>query len=745
MTTASTTRILLCPLVAVCWATAAPWAAAQSSEQPRIAEVRLGFVGVYKLGCWTPVEVDLVGGASPLAGRVRTTVPDSDGVPTTVRSPAERPVSLQPGETTTARLFVRMGQSQGTLQASFYVADKVVCERTFYDGPQPGEGVITSGVAATNRLLLQYGPALGLGDLVRYGPTVNELTATRVVRIEEPAQLPTRWYGYEGVDTVLLTTSQVELYRPLEQSRSRVEALREWVERGGKLVLFCGRSAEELLRPGGVLADFVPGEFEAMVPLRQSLPIESYSGSDVPITRDRRLDLRAPKLTNVRGMVLAHGGKEATDLPLVVRSRLGIGEVVFLGLDFDQPPLRDWPGRTAFLQKALNWPAADAVEQQNQSLLGYESDDMVGKLRHALDSQFAGVSTVPFALVAALVTAYILMIGPGDYLLVTKLLRRMELTWITFPLIVAGVSAGAYGLAYWMKGDQLRVNQVEIVDVDVENNRACGTVWTHFFSPQVAEYDLTLQPRFVHDFQLADSTQVIAWLGVPGYASGGMQGAGEQPSLFDRGYVFSDALEAMRGVPVELWSTKTITARWSAEVSASIRSQLQRAGEELLQGQIVNDTGQALEDCIVLYGPWAYFLGHMTPAAVKQIDSDLQPRTVKTMLTSATAGDVTETRTAGDGTVPFRLAENDVARLVKAMMFFDATGGARYTGVLNRYQSWIDLSPLLRQNNCAILLARSSTGGSQWFAGDEPFQSDADRRWTYYRFLLPVIEKDSNR
>jgi hypothetical protein len=384
------------------------------------------------------------------------------------------------------------------------------------------------------------------------------------------------------------------------------------------------------------------------------------------------------------------------------------------------------------------------VEQQNQSLLGYESDDMIGKLRHALDGKFAGVSTVPFALVAALVTAYILMIGPGDYLLVTKLLRRMELTWITFPLIVAGVSAGAYGLAYWMKGDQLRVNQVEIVDVDVENNRACGTVWTHFFTPRVAEFDLSLEPGFLRNTTLDDSTQLVGWLGVPGYASGGMQGGGGEPSLLERGYEFADALTAMRGVPVELWSTKTITARWAAEVKTPVQSQLHRAGEELLQGQIVNDTGLQLDDCLVLYGPWAFYLGRIEPAAIKQIDADLQPRTVKTMLTSATAGDVTEPRTAEDGTVPFRLVEDDVARLVKAMMFFDAINGERYTGVLNRYQSSVDLSHLLLQDDCAILLARSSAPGSQWQSGDQHLASAADRRWTYYRFVLPVTEKDSN-
>ena len=81
--------------------------------------------------------------------------------------------------------------------------------------------------------------------------------------------------------------------------------------------------------------------------------------------------------------------------------------------------------------------------------------------------QFREVPPVPFAIVAGLVVIYILLIGPIDYLIVKKWFKRMELTWITFPIWVVLFSVGAYVLAYWLKGDQLRVNQAELVDIDV--------------------------------------------------------------------------------------------------------------------------------------------------------------------------------------------------------------------------------------------------------------------------------------
>ena len=279
VTPATTTRNLLLMLLAA--TIGAPPVAAQpawqpQSEEPHIAEVRLGFDHVYKLGCWSPIEVDLVGGTKPFTGRLLITVPDSDGVPTSVVSPAERPVGVQPGQSTTVRLYVRVGQSMSTVRVRFVADGKVRSERKFHAGLEPGGSYVSGGIPATNRLLLQFGPALGLGDLVRDSQPDNELTRTRVTRLENAVALPTRWFGYEGVDTVLLCTSQPELYRPLLQNRARVEALRQWVEGGGRLVIFCGQEAEELLGDGGVLAELAPGDFEKMVPLRQSLPIEAF-------------------------------------------------------------------------------------------------------------------------------------------------------------------------------------------------------------------------------------------------------------------------------------------------------------------------------------------------------------------------------------------------------------------------------------------------------------------------------------
>jgi hypothetical protein len=706
---------------------------------PSITGVSLGFGDNYKVGSWTPVEVELKGGKEPLTGIVTVNVPDGDGVPTTVAS--IRPVAIEPGKTTTSRLFVRPGQSYGSLQVQVLTTEgKVAASKVFFSGMNPGGNTIAFGLPATNRMIVEFGPPLSLAEFI-VNENPDELSQTRLARVDDAADLPTEWYGYEGVDMVVLSTSRPDLYRPFTQSPARIAALRRWVQMGGKLVIFCGSEADELMSEGGVLAGLIPGTFAESETLEQSQQIEAFSGAEQSITPNRRVSLAVPKFNNIRGSVLASANLGDTEIPLVIRSNLGFGELTFVGLDFDQAPLADWPGRKGFLTKVFNLTAAGGPQQQNAGVEMASSEDLVTQVRTTLDMSFTGVEVIPFALVAAIVVGYILLIGPGDYFLVNKFFKRPEVTWISFPLMVAAVSVGAYFFANWQKGDELRVNQVEFVDVDASTGLTRGTVWTHFFTPQVGEFDLSIDPSFLGE-KVADSQQVVAWLGQPGYGLGGMQGGG-QASLFERGYSFAPQLEKMFDVPVQLWSTKTITARWSATKESPVESKLARTDDQLLEGQVVNNGEVALEDCVLIYGQWAWNAGTLNANSAVNVADIAQPRTVRTLLTNATAGDTTITDVADDGTVPYRLANTDITRLAKAIMFFRAINGERYTGSVSRYQAFLDMSHLLDQPDLAVLIGRSNALASQWLDREKPLGNDDDGNdqnlaWTYYRFVIPV-------
>ena len=139
----------------------------------------------------------------------------------------------------------------------------------------------------------------------------------------------------------------------------------------------------------------------------------------------------------------------------------------------------------------------------------------------------------------------------------------MQWTWITFPAIVVLFAVGAYVAAYWLKGDQLRVNQVDLVDIDAEGT-ARGASWFSIFSPRGESFDLSLRPRLPDGQSPAETSASLAWLGKAGDEFNGMYSRGTQNSapLWSQGYSIASSLDAIRGVPIQVWASKSFVYRW---------------------------------------------------------------------------------------------------------------------------------------------------------------------------------------
>src|SRR5262249_59291604 len=77
--------------------------------------------------------------------------------------------------------------------------------------------------------------------------------------------------------------------------------------------------------------------------------------------------------------------------------------------------------------------------------------ELAGELVRDLET-FGDVPVVPFGWVAFFILLYVVLIGPLDYFILKKVFKRLEFTWITFPLVVLIVSVAAYFTAYRVKG-----------------------------------------------------------------------------------------------------------------------------------------------------------------------------------------------------------------------------------------------------------------------------------------------------
>ena len=317
------------------------------------------------------------------------------------------------------------------------------------------------------------------GATVAYLPTIDEL--------------PGDWWGLEGASTVLLAADG-QVPTKLSTPSPQLAALATWVRMGGRLLLAVGAEAPEALKPGSPLAELAPGAFDSLVPLRQRTALETYAETTEPLSAAGPLELRVPKLTDVGGRIEAYAGLQPRDLPLVVRTPHGFGEVDVRGL-------RSWPATAGRLERPArscstgccggSVPNSARPTRKRWARSRRWASSTSRPVARALD-QFQGVELVPFWLVALLSTLYIACIGPLDYFLVKRVLRRMEATWLTFTLTVVLFSAGAFALAYGLKGRELVVNQVDVVDFDAESSLVRGTTWLNLYSPRIDTYDLSL-------------------------------------------------------------------------------------------------------------------------------------------------------------------------------------------------------------------------------------------------------------
>ncbi len=444
-----------------------------TSAGPRIADVRVGLMNHYKLGCWTPVSVDVTGVTNAEMAknlRIDVTVADSDGVNTT----ASAPVSLQSDQDGrwSAVVYTQVGRVGSPIQVSLLNKDNPIDDRTLLPSATSNSEAAVFPISATSELIVFLGKSPnGIKGAFPDRTASGSQIGRKLLKINSTAALPKHWFGYDGVDVLVMSVADGQLCRELAADKVRFAALQRWVNLGGRLVVLCnGKKAQAMIGAGGPLSSFAPGKFVEVVPLRDTGPLEHFANS----ATINGTTIEVPRLTDVKGNIDVYAGRRPADLPLVVRSARGFGEITFVGVESEEPPLSAWSGRNAFLQALLRPYLPDSeVSDSTQKLVASGFNDLSGALRQQLGRKFKLLMPVGFPIVAALAIAYLFVLGPVDYLFIHRWIRRPWVAWISFPVVVAGFAAIALAFGNWSRGAAgPRVNQLVLVDYDTIGRQA---------------------------------------------------------------------------------------------------------------------------------------------------------------------------------------------------------------------------------------------------------------------------------
>lgn len=709
---------------------------------PQVSAIKLGLGGQVKLGKWAPIFVH----AEPdlELARFETESLDGDDTPVVYTGPLlqdpERPGHYQ--------AWTRVGRTYSDVDLRLLDAEGNLVSR--HELRLRGDDRIADYLQSTRSLILTLEPELKFKQAIESVSSVTALDQSEVViSIGADGDLPINWLGYDGVQSVLLVTSDLERIEKLTELQ--LDALETWVQQGGTLILSTAQQAETLLSPGGKLSRFCPGQFSGLGDCENFNRLETFCDSRDQLITAQDDPLALTLLENVNGRVIIDDGKSRNANPLLINQAAGLGNIVFATFDLDSPQIMDWKGfsslvsRLATGSEGVSDQQAVKASSRGSSVSHYGYEDLIGQLRVPLD-QFSKVQFVRFALIAALIGLYILCIGPGDYFFLRRLLGKMELTWITFPLVSLVFCGLAIGISRMTRPTTIQLNQLEVIDVDTVNNRVRGTVWTNLYSPRGQTCSLDIAPN--HELGFEIDSDLISWHGLPGNGLGGMMTTAN-PGLLKTSYEESfavaengqDVNTQIRDLPLQVSSTKPLFSQWWSDTPMEIRSRLNHnARLQQLRGTVTNPFDFTLTNCRVVFENWAYILDEpFRPGDTFDIQTGTSEKTLKSILTRKTK----QEKVDRSDNSPWNPTDTRINRIADIMMFYKAAGGNNYTGLTHGYQPFIDMTDQL-DLKVAILVGQVEQPGAVFRINDEKVLDQYDQVTTIVRVVIPV-EYSKNR
>lgn len=703
----ATTRVfatLFAALLTVAGAFSALGAEDDASGVLEASAVNVGLNGVYKNGFQTRVVAFWKGEAA----RVELETLDSDGTPFVV---AKTPTAEE-NDSGRAEFSIVLPKANAALTLRCVDANGSAVEQTFKPGPRSADSatVFTAPAPASKSIYLVVGEGdIGLDEAfstLRW----SEARRPTVVQLDSLDSAPTDRRSYEAVERLILTTAKPENFAGVSSTDARVLAIEGWLERGGDVVLLAGADSVSLLKENGAFFSFSPGakvadeahEFRVVNSLLANL--EGVKNLAMTGTKSSPY-LRVPVVSELKPNALV--GMQEAETPLFVERPVGLGTVAFFASDLATPPFSNWTGRGVLWAKILGAEStgtATAADAPVYVKRGYR--DISGQLRSANDV-FEGVAAPSFALALILAFVYLLAVGPLDWFLAKKAFKRPSTTWATFPAFVLLFGALAVWTTSATRTNEPRLNQIDLIDVDVESGVVRDVSWLGLYSAQDGRRDLTFAPgaasAFGKDAKFIDApSATLTPLTLSGDGVGGAEQQTFTPRVWDVAYsgdAAADSTASLRDVPFLARSSKSFVGRWTGRLAELPRGDLYDDGLGL-RGTIVNPFDVPIYSAFVLYAGGAYSLGTLAPGETKLERSAirLEPRRVLNEHRSSVPTERAERWNSTD----YNAGSRRVPYILRAASFYDLGGGFDTYGLEKRLQGDVDLSDLIRCGRAVV-------------------------------------------
>jgi hypothetical protein len=216
-----------------------------------------------------------------------------------------------------------------------------------------------------------------------------------------------------------------------------------------------------------------------------------------------------------------------------------------------------------------------------------------GQMTYAL-SQLPSLDLPSVRGLGVLLVLYVILVGPVNYFAL-RWWKRLHWAWVTIPAITLAFSAGAFGLGYALRGTDLILNKIAVIEPR-PGGVATVTSYLGLFSPARQSYEIEVPG---------------AGLLAPLNADYNPWGPGSPGSAGETVFLQGEP-SRVRGLEVNQWSMQTFMTEDVWADFGQIVGDLRLEGDGLV-GMVRNETAHTLTDAVIILGNHFLRLGDLPP------------------------------------------------------------------------------------------------------------------------------------
>lgn len=539
---------------------------AQSENNGIVMEAEAAFQGVFKNGEWLPIWITLENSGPDRNAEARVRVTSGNGAVNYAV-----PVPLPTGARKRVPLYVLPNSFSRELEVQL-VADGELLGRTVLTVlPQMNISYVV-GILAPER-----GAAALISGITLPGQF------RPIVLVDLAAQdLPEKPEGLRSFDAILINDFDTSTL-----SQEQRNTLQDWVQSGGRLIVGGGAGAQKSV--SGLPEALVLITPADLIELEDVSALSTYANTET-------IRVPGPFLVAVGAQNAGAALVQQGEVPLLQEAQVGGGRVDYISLDLAGSPFDAWSGATEFWQTLLspgaaypNWLAPDVPQRQM----------IADQMNYALSS-LPALDLPSVRGLAILLAIYVLLVGPVNYL-VLRSIKRLQLAWITIPVLTVLFSAGTFAIGFALRGNDVILNKIAMIEIQPDGSGKAATFFG-LFSPAQRAYEVQVPGSGLLS---AINTYYDPWTGGP-VAPGEITFVQGDPAL-------------VQGLSVNQWSMQAFQSESTWSDFGRVTADLE-VSQDGLTGQVTNNTRQTLKDAILILGMRFARIGDLAPGETQQVE-----------------------------------------------------------------------------------------------------------------------------